>query len=48
VTKGQRLLIYDNVELGEAIGQYLADGGARKDDSQADVAKRALERARIW
>ncbi|MFB3905272.1 MAG: efflux RND transporter periplasmic adaptor subunit [Acidobacteriota bacterium] len=47
VRAGQPLLRYDNVELGEAVGQYVAALAAiERSDSETDVAKRALERAR--
>ena len=47
VRKGQELLVYDNVELGEAVGQYLR-GHAQIEQARtaAGVARRALERAR--
>ncbi|HWQ54337.1 MAG TPA: efflux RND transporter periplasmic adaptor subunit [Bryobacteraceae bacterium] len=42
----QRLLTYDNVELGEAIGEYLAAlAELRKATAEAEVSRRALERA---
>ncbi|MBA3975706.1 MAG: hypothetical protein C0504_15990 [Candidatus Solibacter sp.] len=47
VKAGQRLLTYDNVELGEAIGAYLS---ARADlqmaTAETEVSGRALDRAR--
>lgn len=47
VRAGQRLLTYDNVELGEAIGEYLAAlAELRRAGSEAEVAGRALDRAR--
>ncbi|MFB3827470.1 MAG: efflux RND transporter periplasmic adaptor subunit [Bryobacteraceae bacterium] len=47
VRAGQRLLAYDNVELGEAIGEYLsALAELQKAAAEAEVAHRALERAR--
>lgn len=47
VRKGQELLVYDNVELGEAIGQYLrGHADIEKARTEAGVARRALERAR--
>jgi len=47
VRAGQPLLRYDNVELGEAVGQYVAALAAiERSNSETDVAKRALERAR--
>ncbi len=46
VRKGQRLLTYDNVELGEVIGEYVAALAAvEKAESEAQVAKKAAERA---
>ncbi len=46
VRAGQRLLTYDNVELGEAIGEYLsALAQLRKANAETEVLKRALERA---
>lgn len=42
----QRLLTYDNVELGEAIGEYLAAlAELQKATAEAEVSRRALERA---
>ncbi|MGE5568163.1 MAG: efflux RND transporter periplasmic adaptor subunit [Rhodospirillales bacterium] len=47
VRAGQRLLVYDNVDLGDAIGQYLsALADLQKATAEAEVSKRALERAR--
>ncbi len=47
VQAGQRLLTYDNVELGEAIGEYLsALAELQKASAETEVSKRALERAR--
>jgi len=44
---GQRLLTYDNVELGEAIGEYLgALADLQKATAETEVARRAAERAR--
>jgi cobalt-zinc-cadmium efflux system membrane fusion protein len=46
VRGGQRLLTYDNVELGEAIGEYLAAlAELQRAGSETEVAGRALERA---
>ncbi|HPQ16869.1 MAG TPA: efflux RND transporter periplasmic adaptor subunit, partial [Bryobacteraceae bacterium] len=46
VRAGQRLLVYDNAELGEAIGQYLsALADLQKATAETEVSKRALERA---
>lgn len=42
----QPLLVYDNADLGEAIGQYLSALAAmEKATSEAEVAKRAADRA---
>jgi cobalt-zinc-cadmium efflux system membrane fusion protein len=47
VRAGQPLLTYDNVELGEAVGEYLAAlAELRKALAETEVARRALERAR--
>ncbi|HWR50858.1 MAG TPA: efflux RND transporter periplasmic adaptor subunit [Bryobacteraceae bacterium] len=47
VRAGQQLLTYDNVELGDAIGEYLSSlAELQKADAEAEVAQRALERAR--
>lgn len=47
VQAGQRVLTYDNVELGEAIGEYLsALAELQKAAAETEVSKRALERAR--
>lgn len=46
VRAGQPLVAYDNVELGELIGEYLsAVAVLEQKNAEADVAKRALERA---
>ena len=46
VQAGQALLTYDNVEVGELVGQYLsAIAAVDRAAADADVAKRALERA---
>ena len=46
VRAGQPLLTYDNVEVGELVGQYLsALAAVDRAAAEADVAKRALERA---
>ena len=46
VRAGQPLLVYDNADLGEAIGQYLSALSAiEKAMSEAEVAKRAADRA---
>jgi membrane fusion protein, heavy metal efflux system len=47
VKAGQPLVAYDNAELGEAIGEYLAAlASIEKAHTEADVANRSLERAR--
>jgi len=47
VRAGQPLLRYDNVELGETLGQYVgALAAIERSNSETDVARRALERAR--
>jgi len=47
VQKGQPLLVYDNIELGESISQYQTMlGGLQKAMAQEQVAKRSLERAK--
>lgn len=46
VTQGQPLLLYDNIELGEQIGEHLSiHGELEKEKAQLQVAKRSLERA---
>ena len=46
VLAGQPLLAYDNIELGDAIGQYIsALATLERAKSEADVAKRAADRA---
>jgi len=46
VRAGQPLVTYDNIELGDGIGQYLsALATLERARSEADVAKRALDRA---
>ncbi len=47
VRAGQALVLYDNVELGEVTGQYLAAIAALdKANAEAQVAKRSLDRAK--
>lgn len=47
VRAGQPLLDYDNIELGELIGEYLsAVAGLGKANAEAEVTNRSLERAR--
>lgn len=46
VHSGQPLLTYDNVDVGELVGDYLSAAAAvERAAADADVAKRALERA---
>lgn len=46
VRAGQPLLAYDNIELGELIGEYLSAVAAlEKATAEAEVTKRSLERA---
>ncbi|HZF41602.1 MAG TPA: efflux RND transporter periplasmic adaptor subunit, partial [Blastocatellia bacterium] len=47
VRAGQPLVAYDNIELGELIGEYLsANATLNKANAEADVSKRSVERAR--
>jgi cobalt-zinc-cadmium efflux system membrane fusion protein len=47
VRAGQRLLTYDNVELGDAIGEYLSSlAELQKANAESEVSQRSLERAR--
>lgn len=46
VQKGQPLLVYDNIELGESLGEYQnLVGGLSKANAQEQVAKKSLDRA---
>jgi len=46
VQKGQALLVYDNVELGESVGEYQNLAAAsRKAVAQQQVARKSLDRA---
>ena len=46
IQKGQPLLVYDNIELGESVGEYQNfRGGLGKALAQQQVAKRSVERA---
>lgn len=46
VQRGQPLLVYDNIELGESVGEFLNLRAAlEKSIAQQEVAKRAVERA---
>lgn len=47
VTRGQPLVTYDNIELGELVGQYLSASAAlRQAQAELDVRRKALDRAR--
>ena len=47
VRKDQPLAVYDNIELGELIGQYMVGVAAlEKAKSDAEVAKRSVDRAK--
>lgn len=47
VSAGQPLVLYDNVELGQLLGEYLSlRGGLSKLEAQQQVASKSLERAR--
>ena len=47
VKTGQQLLSYDNIELGEVLGQYVAAlAEIQKSNSETAVAREALDRAR--
>lgn len=46
VLEGQPLLLYDNIELGQLIGEYLSlRGGLERLAAQQEVAKKSLDRA---
>jgi len=46
VKAGQPLVTYDNVELGQLIGEYASAGAAlNRAEADSDVARRAVERA---
>ena len=46
VQKGQPLLVYDNIELGESVGEYQSlRAGLAKAEAQQMVARRSVERA---
>jgi cobalt-zinc-cadmium efflux system membrane fusion protein len=46
VKKGQPLLVYDSIELGESVGEYKnLQGGLQKALAQQQVARKSLERA---
>ncbi len=46
VQKGQPLLVYDNIELGESVGEFLnLRAGVEKAIAQQEVARRSVERA---
>ncbi len=43
---GQPLLEYDNIELGDVLGDYQAEwAGLERDKAQAEVSRKAMERA---
>lgn len=47
VTRGQPLVTYDNIELGELVGQYLgASAALQQARTELDVRSKALDRAR--
>lgn len=47
VTQGQALLVYDNIELGELIGQYQSlRAGLQKQLAQKDVSEKVFARAK--
>lgn len=46
VKKGQVLLTYDNIDLGETVGEFLrAIGSVQRARTESDLAKRSLDRA---
>lgn len=46
VKQGQVLLTYDNIDLGETVGEFLRAGGAvQRARTESDLAKRSLDRA---
>ncbi|MEO6759020.1 MAG: efflux RND transporter periplasmic adaptor subunit, partial [Saprospiraceae bacterium] len=46
VKQGQVLLTYDNIDLGEIVGEYLrASAAVQRARTEADLAKRSLDRA---
>ena len=46
VTAGQALLLYDNIELGETVGEHLSlHGEVDKEKAQLQVARKSVERA---
>lgn len=46
VQAGQPLLLYDNIELGETVGEHLSlHGEVEKEKAQLEVARKSLERA---
>lgn len=46
VQSGQPLLLYDNIELGETVGEHLSVHGAiEREKAQLGVARKSLERA---
>jgi cobalt-zinc-cadmium efflux system membrane fusion protein len=48
VRVGQPLLEYDNIELGEVLGEYQAEwAGLQRDQAQAEDSRKALDRAAL-
>ncbi|HZC24659.1 MAG TPA: efflux RND transporter periplasmic adaptor subunit [Candidatus Binatia bacterium] len=46
VQAGQPLLLYDNIELGETVGEHLSlHGEVEKEKAQLEVARKSVERA---
>lgn len=46
VSKGQTLVAYDNIEMGQLVGEYLSAKAAQQQaEADLDVRRRALERA---
>lgn len=46
VQAGQPLLLYDNIELGETVGEHLSlHGEVEKEKAQLEVARKSLDRA---
>ena len=46
VARGQGLITYDNIELGELVGTYLSEAAAqRQTEADLEVARRSLQRA---
>jgi cobalt-zinc-cadmium efflux system membrane fusion protein len=48
VNRGTQLFEYDNIELGEAVGDYLGElADLQKDVAQVEVSRKSWERARL-